>query len=53
MSELKEAIYETAKGLYKAGGLSLTTMLEIESLCVPAADKEILSQPNHTTQSKE
>ena len=35
MSEIKEVMYETAKDLHKAGGLSLTTMREIESLCLP------------------
>ena len=34
MSELKEALLDTAEGLHKAGGLSLTTMREIEALCL-------------------
>ena len=35
MSDIKEVMYETAKDLHNAGGLSLTTMREIESLCLP------------------
>ena len=35
MSDLKDALHETAKGLHSAGGLSLTTMREVEALCLP------------------
>lgn len=39
MSELKEVLLDTAEGLHKAGGLSLTTMREIEALCLPPIKK--------------
>ena len=39
MSELKESLFETAEGLHKAGGLSLTTMREVEALCLPPIKK--------------
>ena len=39
MSDIKDVMHETAKGLYKAGGLSLTTMREIDSLCLPPVKK--------------
>lgn len=35
MSELKDALLETAQGLHDAGGLSITTMREIEAICLP------------------
>jgi putative transcriptional regulator len=35
MSKIKKAMYETAKGLHKSGGLSVTTMREVEALCLP------------------
>lgn len=44
MSELKEALLETAEGLHKAGALSLTTMREIEALCLPPVKKYTAKQ---------
>lgn len=35
MSEILEALHETAKGLHKAGGIKQATMWEIDSLCLP------------------
>lgn len=35
MSELKDALLATAQGLHKAGGLNMTTMREIEAICLP------------------
>ena len=35
MSELLDAIHETAKGLYDAGVMDATTMHEFDALCLP------------------
>ena len=35
MSELLDAIHETAKGLYDAGVMDATTMYEFDALCLP------------------
>ncbi len=44
MSEIKEVMYDTAKGLYQAGGLRVTTMREIESLCLPHVEEYSANQ---------
>ena len=35
MSELLDAVHETAKGLYDAGAMDATTMHEFDALCLP------------------
>ncbi len=35
MSNIKKAVYETAVGLHRAGGLKMTTMREIDAICLP------------------
>lgn len=34
-TDIKKAMYETAKGLHRAGGLTFTSMREIEAICLP------------------
>ena len=43
MSELLDAIHETAKGLYDARLMNATTMHEFEALCLPPV-KELAPQ---------
>ncbi|WP_230459964.1 helix-turn-helix domain-containing protein [Sansalvadorimonas verongulae] len=35
MSDLLDAVHETAKGLYDAGVMDVTTMHEFDALCLP------------------
>ncbi|MBL4868080.1 MAG: transcriptional regulator, partial [Pseudomonadales bacterium] len=39
MSDIKDVMHETAKGQHKVGGLSLTTMREIDALRLPPIKK--------------
>ena len=38
-SKILEAVYQTAKGLHKAGVMPKKTMHEFEALCVPAVHR--------------
>ncbi len=47
MSEIKDVMHDTAQGLYQAGGLSMHTMREIESLCLPEVREYTAIQIKH------